>query len=150
MKLKNSPLEGWICETKTGWKYNYSKLPKNPRLKTKAKELRQAGVLSEVLFWLAFKDKKLLGYDIDRQVIIGNYIVDFFIPELGLVFEIDGDSHNDKGEYDIRREEFLKSLHLEIVHFEDIAVKKAMDGVVGQVMLSIQNREKYIESLVVK
>jgi very-short-patch-repair endonuclease len=148
MELKNSPLEGWLCETKTGWKYNYSKLPKNPKLKSKAKELRKAGVLSEVLFWLAFKDKKLLGYDIDRQVIIGNYIVDFFIPELGLVFEIDGDSHNDKGEYDIRRENFLKSLHLEIVHFEDIAVKKAMDGVVGQVMLSIQNREKYIESLV--
>ena len=46
------------------------------------------------------------------------------------------------------RENFLKSLHLEIVHFEDIAIKKAMEGVVGQVMLSIRNREKYIESLV--
>jgi very-short-patch-repair endonuclease len=148
MNLKNSPLEGWLCETKTGWKYNYSKLPKNPRLKTKAKELRQAGVLSEVLFWLAFKDKKLLGYDIDRQVIIGNYIVDFFIPELGLVFEIDGESHNYKGEYDTIREKFLQSLNLEIVHFEDIAIKKAMDGVVRQVMLSIKNREKYIERLV--
>lgn len=148
MALKNSPLEGWICETKTGWIYNYSKLPKNPRLKTKAKELRKAGVLSEVLFWLAFKDKKLLGYDIDRQVIISNYIVDFFIPDLGLVFEIDGESHNYKGEYDVTRENFLKSLHLEIVHFEDIAIKKSMDGVVGQVMLSIKNREKYIESVV--
>ncbi len=148
MELKYSPLEGWICETKTGWKYNYSKLPKNPRLKTKAKELRQAGVLSEVLFWLAFKDKKLLGYDIDRQVIIGNYIVDFLIPELGLVLEIDGESHNYKGEYDTIREEFLQSLNLEIVHCEDIAIKKAMDGVVVQVMLSIQNREKYIESFV--
>jgi very-short-patch-repair endonuclease len=148
MALKNSPLEGWICETKTGWKYNYSKLPKNPKLKSKAKELRKAGVLSEVLFWLVFKDKKLLSYDIDRQVIIGNYIVDFFIPELGLVFEIDGDSHNHKGEYDIKRESFLKSLHLEIVHFEDIAIKKAMDSVVAGVILAIQNREKYIESLV--
>lgn len=148
MVLKNSPLEGWICETKTGWIYNYSELPKNPRLKIKAKELRKAGVLSEVLFWLAFKDKKLLGYDIDRQVIIGNYIVDFLIPELGLVLEIDGESHNYKGEYDIIRENFLKSLHLEIVHFEDIAIKKAMDGVVGQVVLSIKNREKYIESFV--
>lgn len=148
MALKNSPLEGWICETKTGWIYNYSKLPKNPRLKTKAKELRKAGLLSEVLFWLAFKDKKLLRYDIDRQVIIGNYIVDFLIPELGLVFEIDGESHNYKGEYDVIRENFLKSLHLEIVHFEDIAIKKVMDGVVGQVMLSIRNREEYIESVV--
>lgn len=105
--------------------------------------------MSEVLFWLAFKDKKLLGYDIDRQVIIGNYIVDFFIPELCLVFEIDRESHNYKGEYDIIREDFLKSLYLEIVHFEDIAIKKAMDGVVGQVMLSIRDREKYIESLVI-
>jgi very-short-patch-repair endonuclease len=148
MTVKNSPLEGWICETKTGWIYNYSKLPKNPKLNSKAKELRKAGVLSEVLFWLVFKDKKLLGYDIDRQVIIGNYIVDFFIPELGLVFEIDGDSHNYKGEYDIRRENFLKSLHLEIVYFEDIAIKKSMDSVVGGVILAIQNREKYIESFV--
>jgi len=147
MALKNSPLEGWLCETKTGWIYNYSKLPKNPRLKTKAKELRKAGVLSEVLFWLAFKDKKLLGYDIDRQVIIGNYIVDFLIPELGMVFEIDGESHNYKREYDLIREDFLKSLHLEIVHFEDIAIKKAMDSVVAGVILAIRNREKYIESL---
>jgi very-short-patch-repair endonuclease len=146
MALKNSPLEGWICETKTGWIYNYSKLPKNSRLKSKARELRKAGVLSEVLFWLVFKNNELLAYDIDRQVIIGNYIVDFFIPELGLVFEIDGDSHKDKGEYDIRRENFLKSLHLEIVHFEDIAIKKSMDSVVAGVMLAIQNREKYIES----
>jgi very-short-patch-repair endonuclease len=148
MALKNSPLEGWLCETKTGWIYNYSKLPKNPRLKTKAKELRKAGVLSEVLFWLAFKDKNLLGYDIDRQVIIGNYIVDFFIPELGLIFEIDGESHNYKGEYDVIRENFFKSLHLEIVHFEDIEIKKAMDSIVAGVILAIQNREKYIASLV--
>ncbi len=148
MEVDNSPLEGWLCETKTGWIYNYSKLPKNPRLKPKAKELRKAGVLSEVLFWLAFKDKKLLGYDIDRQVIIGNYIVDFLIPELGMVFEIDGESHNYKGEYDLRRDDFLKSLYLEIVHFEDIAIKKSMDSVVSGVILAIQNREKYIASLV--
>jgi very-short-patch-repair endonuclease len=148
MALKNSPLEGWLCETKTGWIYNYSKLPKNPKLKSKAKELRKAGVLSEVLFWLTFKDKNLLGYDIDRQVIIGNYIVDFLIPELGLVFEIDGESHNYKGEYYVTREDFLKSLYLEIVHFEDIAIKKSMDSVVAGVILAIQNREKYIESFV--
>jgi len=56
-------------------------------------KLRKQGILSEVLFWEAFKDKeKIKGYDIDRQVIIGNFIVDFFIAELGLVVEIDGNS----------------------------------------------------------
>ena len=71
------------------------------------KDLRKAGNLSEVIFWQTFKDKQKLGFDIDRQVIIGNYIVDFFIPELGLVFEIDGSSHDDRVEYDAERDSFV-------------------------------------------
>ena len=46
--------------------FKYLLLPKNPQLKQKAKELRKSGVLSEILFWQTFKDKKKLGWD-DRQ-----------------------------------------------------------------------------------
>ncbi|MBI4652498.1 hypothetical protein HY745_14725 [Candidatus Desantisbacteria bacterium] len=38
--------------------FNYLLLPKNIQLKQKSKELRKAGVLSEVIFWQTFKDKK--------------------------------------------------------------------------------------------
>ena len=62
--------------------YPYWEIPKNKLLKERAKELRKAGNLSEVIFWQIFKDKKKIGFDIDRQVIIGNYIVDFFKMEL--------------------------------------------------------------------
>jgi len=41
---------------------------------SRVKELRKAGNLAEVLFWKTFKDKKKLGFDIDRQVIIGQYL----------------------------------------------------------------------------
>ena len=40
------------------------------------------------------------AFDFDRQKPIDNYIVDFFCNELMLVIEIDGESHNEKIDYD--------------------------------------------------
>ena len=40
---------------------NYMDLPSNPNLKERAKELRQAGNLSEVLFWNQIKKNNLKG-----------------------------------------------------------------------------------------
>ncbi len=98
-------------------------LPYNPKLKKYARELRQAGNLSEVLFWNKVKRKQFLGLDFDRQKIIGNYIVDFFCIDKGVVIEIDGSSHNDKGNYDIDHDLFLESLGLIVIR---ISVKDIM------------------------
>ncbi len=94
-----------------------------------------------MIFWQTFKSKKELGFDIDRQVIIGNYIVDFFIPELGLVFEIDGSSHDDKLEYDAERDAFMKDLNLQVVRILDMDVKKNMGSVYQFVLETISKRE---------
>lgn len=64
-------------------------LPYNPKLKDRAKELRKAGILSEVLLWQELKSRKFLNLDFDRQKVIGNYIVDFYCDDLRLVIEID-------------------------------------------------------------
>lgn len=64
-------------------------LPKNSEFKEKAKELRKAGNLSEVLFWNKVKNKQFLELDFSCQFIIGNYIVDFYCSKLNLVVEID-------------------------------------------------------------
>ncbi|GAN32668.1 MAG: DUF559 domain-containing protein [Candidatus Brocadia sp. AMX2] len=109
-------------------------------MQERAKELRKQGILSEVVFWKTFKDKKKLGWDIDRQVIIGNFIVDFFIPELGLVFEIDGSSHNDKQEYDQERDAFLSSLQLKVVRISGKDVLGNIGGVWSFVTRSIKER----------
>ena len=105
-------------------------LPYNPALKEKARELRKAGNLSEVLFWNAVKSKQLDGLDFDRQRVIGNYIVDFYCHEYALVLEIDGSSHDDKQEYDAARDAFLKGLGLNVLHVQDIDVKKNLAGVI--------------------
>ncbi len=121
--------------------YPYWEIPKNKLLNDRAKILRKSGNLSEVLFWQAFKDKKKLGFDIDRQVIIGNYIVDFFIPELGLVFEIDGSSHDDKVEYDAERDAFMEGLNLLVFRISDADVKKNIEAVYDLVLENVKKRE---------
>ncbi|AIT08999.1 DNA methylase [Candidatus Francisella endociliophora] len=104
-------------------------LPYNPKLKGRAKELRKAGVLSEVLLWQELKARKFLDLDFDRQKIVGNYIVDFYCDALQLVIEIDGLSHNDKYEYDRIRDSYLLGLGLKVLHIQDIDVKNNLDGV---------------------
>jgi tRNA A37 methylthiotransferase MiaB/very-short-patch-repair endonuclease len=125
------------------WKnslFPYWNLPRNKDLEESAKKLRKAGILSEVRFWQYFKDKKSLGFDIDRQVIIGNYIVDFFIPEVGLIFEIDGSSHEDKQWYDTVRDDYLENLWLKIIHFTWNDVLHNAYGVYEQALKEYRER----------
>jgi phenylalanyl-tRNA synthetase beta chain len=104
-------------------------LPYNPDLKDRGRELREAGNLPEVLFWNEVKSKKFHGIDFDRQRVIGSYIVDFYVKRLGLVVEIDGSSHDDKKEYDQKRDAFLEDLGLHVLHVDAHEVKKNMSGV---------------------
>jgi type I site-specific restriction-modification system R (restriction) subunit/very-short-patch-repair endonuclease len=116
------PVEGWsLSENQTPYTKrsfsNFKNLPYNPALKERAKELRKAGNLPEVIFWKKVRNKSFKGLDFDRQKIIGNYIVDFYCSSHGVVIEIDGSSHDDdKYEYDRRRDEYLISLGLEVIH----------------------------------
>ncbi|MCX7810113.1 MAG: DNA methyltransferase [Leptospiraceae bacterium] len=104
-------------------------LPFNPNLKERARELRKAGNLAEIIFWKQVRNKQFLGLDFDRQKIVGNYIVDFYCKELGVVVEIDGDSHNEKMEYDAERDEYLKSLGLKVYHVRAEDVLNNIEGV---------------------
>ena len=127
--------------------FPYWLLPKNKKLTLRAKELRRQWILTEVIFWQTFKRQKYFSYDIDRQVIIGNYIVDFFIPELGLVFEIDGSSHIWREEYDSERNAFLIGLWLMVVHIVDTEVKKNIEWVSVLIKESIGRREMELRNI---
>ncbi|MBU2913134.1 DUF559 domain-containing protein, partial [Reichenbachiella agariperforans] len=105
---------------------NYFSLPYNPALKERAKALRKAGNLSEVLFWNEVKRKQFKGLDFDRQKIIGNYIVDFYCPNCQVVIEIDGSSHDHKQAYDAKRDAYLEGLGLTVIHIPDNDIKKKL------------------------
>jgi Uncharacterized protein conserved in bacteria len=99
-------------------------LPFNSTLKQLAKDKRKAGILSEVLFWKEVRNKQFHRIDFDRQRIIGNYIVDFYVKALGLIVEVDGESHDDKVDYDARRDEYFKTLGLAVFHVSNGDIRK--------------------------
>jgi very-short-patch-repair endonuclease len=104
-------------------------LPHNPALKQLSKDKRKEGILSEVLFWQQVHKGVFHKIDFDRQRIIGNYIVDFYIKTLGLVIEIDGNSHDSKQEYDAKRQAYLESFGLKVFRCSDIDVKRNITSV---------------------
>jgi len=104
-------------------------LPKNKDLIFFSKKNRSSGILSEVLFWQQVHKGKFYGINFNRQKVIGNYIVDFYVPSLSLVIEIDGCSHNNKEEYDFERDKYLKSFGLNIIRIPDAEVKRNLSWV---------------------
>ena len=80
----------------------------NKNLKDFSRELRsEKSTRAEKLLWKSSLSKKQMDVRFLRQRPILNYIVDFFSPEIGLIIEIDGNSHINKGEYDFFRQNKL-------------------------------------------
>ena len=92
--------------------------------------MRNNSTLSEVLLWRQIKGRKL-EYEFHRQVPIDQFIVDFYCHELKLAIEIDGDSHNDKYDYDMNRQMKLQYLGVKFIRFFGVDVKQNMAGVLS-------------------
>ena len=135
--LEGCPQDGVVLSTPTKPTYflihnqkvhhnTITELPYNPKLKERAKALRYAENLSEVLFWKQVHKGHFHTIDFDRQRIIGNYIVDFYVKKLGLVIEIDGASHDTKQAYDQHREGYLNSLGLTVFRIPVVTILQNM------------------------
>ncbi len=112
------------------------------QLKNLSRRLRKQGVLAEVVLWNEIKSKKLHGFQFMRQKPIGKFIVDFYCSRLNLVIEIDGESHSDRIDDDLQRQEFLESLGLTVLRFEDAAVLQDTSGVLDTITDWMQQNTK--------
>ncbi len=96
---------------------------------------------AEVILWLKIKGKQLNGYKFRRQHGIGNYIVDFYCPKLKLVIELDGEQHGEDHvvEYDNKRTEYLKSLNVKVLRYQNEDVFKDLDIVLDDIINKLDN-----------
>ena len=76
---------------------------------SRARELRKNQTLYEATLWQLLRDRQLEGFKFRRQVPIGPYYADFCCPIAKLVVELDGQSHDDREEYDALRDATHKS-----------------------------------------
>ena len=90
----------------------------NKNLKEFARELRTTTVSkAEKHIWKAVLSRKQTGERFLRQGTIDHFIVDFFTPDLGLILEIDGSSHFNKGKYDGYRQHKQESFGYTFLRF---------------------------------
>ena len=113
----------------------------NPVLSERAKELRKNMTPEERHFW--YDCLRRCGCTINRQYVIGNYIVDFYCDKAALVIEIDGSQHYDeKGRgYDARRTAYLESLGLKVVRFTNGQIHEHFEEICRYVYTLLHERK---------
>ena len=104
-------------------------LPQNKKLKGFARKLRNNATRHENRLWYDFLQSYPLQFN--RQMIIMNYIADFYCAKARLVIELDGSQHyTEEGKSrDVAREELLKSLDLEVLRFSNLDVDQTFEGI---------------------
>ena len=105
------------------------RLPYNPDLNERAKQMRREMPKAEKKLWFDFlKDSK---HRFLRQRVIDNYIVDFYCSEFNLVIELDWETHYTDWaqEYDSERTEILEGYWLKVIRFTNDEVYNNFEGV---------------------
>lgn len=78
-----------------------------PERRRLCRELRRKQTPAETLFWQLVRDRRFDGHKFRRQHPLGNFIADFYCPELRLAIELDGGVHTKQRERDSERETLI-------------------------------------------
>ncbi|MFC3697702.1 MAG: endonuclease domain-containing protein [Pseudomonadota bacterium] len=110
--------------------------PFKHRATLRAKALRHSATTPEQLLWQCLKGRKL-GHKFSRQMPIGPYFADFLCRELKFVIELDGTSHDQSVNHDIRRDAYCHSLGFQILRISNRDVMTNLEGVVSHIKTTL-------------
>jgi very-short-patch-repair endonuclease len=104
-----------------------------PKMRVRARTLRQEMTKAERIIWYAVRAHRLDGASFRRQTPIGPYIVDFVSHAAKIVIEIDGGQHfEDRQEArDAKRDAYLASKGYRVLRFSNLDVVSNRSGVVS-------------------
>ena len=105
----------------------------------RAAAMRRNPTEPERRLWMELRDSRLGGFKFRRQAITGYRIVDFFCPAVGLVVELDGETH--EPDRDQRRDEKLaETTEFAIVRFRNEDVMRNLSGVLLVLQQALADR----------
>ena len=109
----------------------------NSKLTANAKDLRKNMTKEERHLWYDFLKK--LPVTVNRQKVIGKYIVDFYIASCKLVIELDGSQHyEEKGiKDDAERDKYLNELGIKVIRYSNSDVNKRFESVCQDILNNI-------------
>ena len=85
---------------------------------------------------------KNLPYTVNRQKVIGNYIVDFYCFEAKIVIELDGIQHRQKynKEKDNMRDLYFERNGIKVLRYSNLHIKKSFNAVCEDILKNIEAR----------
>ncbi len=106
----------------------------NSNLTANSKDLRKNMTKEERHLWYDFL--KNLPLTVNRQKVIGKYIVDFYIASKGLVIELDGSQHyeDENKKKDFERDSFLKNQGLKVLRYSNLDINRHFEAVCQDIM----------------
>ena len=112
-------------------------------LKGFALENRKNQTLAEQVLWNHIRAEQL-DVKVLRQHIIGDYIVDFLIPDVCLITEVDGPYHAKcrQMQEDEQREETLNRMGYRVIRFTNEEVLYDTDNVLETIIKEIESYEQ--------
>ena len=117
-------------------------MPEKKEMHARARSLRNAMTSEERhLYYDYFKH---LSISVRRQMAIGMYIADFYIPSAKLVVELDGSQHYEKQgkKWDENRDCFMAEQGILILRFSNLDIAKRFKAVCESITLKIEERTK--------
>ena len=117
-------------------------IPRNSSLRTNAQTLRKEMTPQERKLWYQFL--KRLSVTVNRQKVIGYYIVDFYCHRARVVIELDGSQHfeDDGLEYDQKRDAYLCGLGLTVLRYSNKDVNENFEGVCTDILQNLEEKMK--------
>ena len=99
-------------------------MKRNAALTRNAQNLRKNQTKEECLLWNLFLKRYPMRFR--RQLVIGNYIVDFYCHQARVIVELDGSQHYDptQQEKDRQRTAYLKAQGLTVLRFTNLEVTR--------------------------
>src|SRR3546814_7635884 len=95
---------------------------------------------AERRLWSSLRAGRLNGVKCTRQVLIGNFIVDFASRSERLAIEVDGDTHATQVDYDLRRTAWLEAAGYHVLRFTNAEVMENLEGVATMISRAIEGR----------
>jgi very-short-patch-repair endonuclease len=95
----------------------------------KARAMRKAMTPPEARLWLALRALRQQGFQFRRQHPLLGYYLDFVCLSRGLVVEVDGASHEGRGEWDRQRDAALARVGLRTIRIAAVDVRDRLPDV---------------------
>ena len=96
--------------------------------------MRKAMSPPEARLWLALRDLRKQGFHFRRQHPLLGYYLDFVCLGRGLAVEVDGGSHEGRGDWDRRRDAALAQFGLKTLRIEASDVRDRLPDVVDFIL----------------